>query len=148
VTAALFLTVTLTVALKARQHVGTKSQSIQLYRKHIGDQWASFLEDVYSTFKTEWQYRLPESEAQCGRLRVLCAQLLALENNFLAMCREPILAGLRHEDDVIKRQAVECVRRIAYRGADFVEVLTELATAANQELQPTVEGVLATIRAG
>jgi len=141
------LVATTTVALKAHRHVGTKCQSIQLYREHIGDQWAGLLEDVYSTFKTEWQYRLPESEAERGRLRALCIQLLALENDFLAVCRAPILAGLRHEDDAIKRQAVECLRRIAYRGADFVEVLTELATAGTEELQPTVEDVLASIRA-
>jgi len=141
------LVATTTVALKAHQHVGTKSQSIQLYREHIGDQWAGFLEDVYTTFKTEWQYRLPESEAQRGYLRALCAQLLALENNFLAMCREPILANLRHDDDAIKRQAVECLRRIAYRGADFVEALVEWANAGDQELRPTVEAVLTTIQA-
>jgi hypothetical protein len=63
------------------------------------------------------------------------------------MCREPILANLRHDDDAIKRQAVECLRRIAYRGADFVEALVEWANAGDQELRPTVEAVLTTIQA-
>jgi hypothetical protein len=139
---------TTTVALKAHQHVGTKSQSIQLYRKHIGDRWAAFLEDVYNTFKTEWQYRLPESEVERDRLGALCSQLLGLENDFLAMCREPLLASLHHDDSAIRGQAIECLWRIAYRGNDFVEALAGVANAGNQELQPSVEGVLATIRAG
>jgi hypothetical protein len=78
---------------------------------------------------------------------MLCSQLLALENDFLAMCCESLLASLRHEDAAIKHRAVDCLRRIAYRGADFAEALAGVVNAGDQELQPTVEGVLVTIRA-
>jgi len=52
-------TATALLALRAQQYVGTKSARIRLYREHIADEWAEYLETLYRKGKGQWQYAVP-----------------------------------------------------------------------------------------
>jgi hypothetical protein len=79
------------IALQAKVYVTGKAESIRLYRLHIGDQWADFLETLYNQAKQQWRYLVPEDQAARASLRQLCTQALAFENHFLGLYRTDLL---------------------------------------------------------
>lgn len=100
------------LALHTSMIVADKRTAITAYRQHINDSWADHLEAIHTYCRVQWDYHVPEAEADRAILRELCRQELAFENHFLTIYRE----YLRHEqaaDDAIARQfAVEQLQRI------------------------------------
>lgn len=92
--------------------VADKRTAITAYRQHINDGWADHLEAIHSYCRVQWDYQVPEAEADRAILRELCRWELAFENHFLTIYRD----YLRHEqaaDDATARQfAVERLQRI------------------------------------
>jgi hypothetical protein len=89
------------LALEARQYVSGKSESIRLYRLHVGDAWSGYLETLYEHLKQKWHYLIPTEETERRLLRQLCEQTLAFESHFLALY-DVYLSGLTDsssEDD-------------------------------------------------
>ncbi len=92
VSAVTMMTTTL-LALHDSVQVGSKQQSIEQYH----GQWTALATTIYQTCKFEWHYQVPTDPADQQRLRELCQQLLAFENDFIAQCQENLLQNLEHE---------------------------------------------------
>lgn len=63
-----FRTATAMIVLKAGQYVGSKRDSVRLYREYIHDEWADYIEMLYQKGKQEWHYLIPTFPAM-GALR-------------------------------------------------------------------------------
>src|SRR5205807_1676713 len=68
------------VALKAGRCVASKRECAALYREHVGDEWTSFVEEIYETCAGRWAYRIPEKPDERQQLRELCGRKLVFEN--------------------------------------------------------------------
>lgn len=89
-------TATLLLALETGRFAGRKSQSIQQCKTYLPDDWrAQLAVTIYETCKTTWGYAIPERTEDRQRLRDLCRQTRALENEYLRLCREYLLARLQ-----------------------------------------------------
>ena len=66
-------------------YAASKSAAFELYQKHINDEWAPYLNEVWQTCRQRWEYRLPESPAERRRLRSLCERTLGFENHYLSV---------------------------------------------------------------
>jgi predicted nucleotidyltransferase len=108
------LIATAIIALQAGRYVGSKRDCIRLYRSEIGDVWAGLVTAVYENCRDHWAYRIPERAEERRRLQELCREALAFENHFLALCRDHLLAELRHEDADRRRRAVQRLREVVY----------------------------------
>jgi hypothetical protein len=108
VSAVTMMTSTL-LALHDGAQVGSKQQSIDQYR----GQWSDLTTALYTSCKFDWQNQIPADPAEQRRLRALCGQLLALENDFIDQCRARLLGNLHHERDLVRHFATESLKRIA-----------------------------------
>ena len=48
------------LAFQAGQYVATKRACATMYREHIGDEWATLLDDMAAWVRGAWQYRIPD----------------------------------------------------------------------------------------
>jgi hypothetical protein len=71
------------VAHQARVYVPSKYDAIILYHQHINDEWVELIDDVFTTCRQQWAYRLPDEKLERKKLRQLCQRVLAFENYFL-----------------------------------------------------------------
>ena len=133
------------LGLKAHQQVGTKSRSIYDYKKYVHDDWTSYLINLYETCKTEWRYKLPETQEDRDFLHDLCKQTLDYENAFFSYCRPTLLANLGSEDRYTRLLALQSLQRVAYFGDDFIEALELLALSADEALCQKAKLILHTI---
>jgi len=76
---------TAVVALRTGRFVGSKGQSVQIYREAIGGEWADFLELLYQKGKLEWEYQIPTDPTDREILRSLAERMLGFEQHFLAL---------------------------------------------------------------
>lgn len=76
---------TAVVALRTGRFVGSKEQSVRLYRETVGDEWADFLELLYEKGKLEWEYQMPTDPVDREMLRNLTERMLGFEEHFLAL---------------------------------------------------------------
>lgn len=56
---------------------------IQVTGPQDNDEWAQFIEDIYTWGNQRWHYLIPEQPAERQRLRTLCQQALAFEQHYL-----------------------------------------------------------------
>lgn len=84
-------------ALLARAgiYAGSKEDCIRLFREHIGGAGADLLEAIERSCRRAWGYGIPAPEEDRDRLRTLCRQTLAFENDFLSRYRDFLLEELR-----------------------------------------------------
>lgn len=111
ISAVTMMTTTL-LAMQTGEQVGSKQASIERYRQQIGGEWAELAAALYRACKTDWRYQIPEAEHEQQRLRDLCAQLLAFENDFIAQGRGRLRANVQHSDETVRHFAAEALRRI------------------------------------
>ncbi len=106
---------TMVLALETGRYAGHKSQSIRLCKEYLPhDKRTRFAAAIVDTCKGEWGYALPDSREDRERLRVLCRDTLALENEYLALCRDYLLGQLRHGGDGERRQATRILRSVIF----------------------------------
>jgi hypothetical protein len=96
------------IAWRARQYVANKSDCVRLYHAHIGDQWTSLLDALYTICRGRWNYFLPTDPGDRSYLRTLCEQTLAFENHFLTIYRDFLLEELC--TDILDRQILAAQR--------------------------------------
>ncbi|MCB0062563.1 MAG: hypothetical protein KDE19_10630 [Caldilineaceae bacterium] len=82
------------VALQGKQVVSRKSDCHRLYRHHVNDEWAPFLEELYEQCRNEWRYLIPTGARERAALRAICQRALAFENHFLQIYKQFLLAEL------------------------------------------------------
>jgi hypothetical protein len=126
------------VALRAGQYVGTKRDSVDLYRTHIGDEWTDLVEQVYHLCKERWQYRVPSKKGDREQLRALCQDALRFENDYFALYRSYLLEELHNEERENQLRAVERLGQIIYPGEDIDTTLVRLVERADAELRNAV----------
>jgi hypothetical protein len=134
-------TATALLALCANQYVGTKGASIRLYREHIGDEWAEYLETLYRKGKGEWQYAVPEDPADQALLRELCHRTLAFENHYFQHYQAYLLDLLQRTDNE-RLFAAQRLAQIVYRDQAMIEALQASAHSAGAEVRTAVAHAL------
>lgn len=73
------------IALRTGRFVGSKSESVRVYRDAVGDEWTDYLEVLYEKGKRAWDYKVPVDSADRRLLRDLCRRTLGFERYFLAL---------------------------------------------------------------
>ena len=132
------------VGLKAGQYVLRKGDAPRLYRQHINDEWAPFLEEVYARCRREWGYHIPEDAHGRATLRALCGRYLAFENHFLTAYKGFVLATLRDGDDAAIRLTLDTMSSLPYQDHEIREGVRTLALAphVDREIRRAAEGTL------
>ncbi len=112
---------TLILALETGRCAGQKSQSLRLCKEHLpNDRRIRLAAAIYDTCKGTWQYQLPVDTKDRELLRDLCRDTLALENDYLKLCRDYVLKQLQHGEIEEKRQTIRILQSVVYQ--DDVEV--------------------------
>ena len=117
-------------ALLAHQcgvYVARKSECHTLYRKHIGDLWADLLDDIYTSCRLRWSYRIPCDPREQEQLCAICARTLGFERHFLANYRPYLLKELRGADPAGLLFAAEVMERAPLHDPDVIAALSDLA---------------------
>ncbi len=86
------------LALQAGQYAGRKRDCAQFYRTYIGDEWASFLEELSTFCRDEWHYLIPTGSEARLYLCSLCERTLLFERHFLALYKTYLLEQLHSTD--------------------------------------------------
>lgn len=123
---------TVLVALETGQRAGTKRDAITLYRRHINDEWISFISDVYQTINLRWHYQMPTAYADRQQLHDITQWLLGFENYFLERMREVLLGYLSHPSETVRYHALRALNAVTYSDAAAVAAIRQLQ--ANDEL--------------
>lgn len=131
------------VALAAGRYVGTKGGAITGYREHIGGERADYLEELYTSGKHRWRYRVPDAPAERERLRALCARTLDFERHFFAVFREYLLAAARSADEDARRFAAEQLATVLYTDGEMLDTLDTLRQDGAARVRVAAEAALA-----
>jgi len=126
------------IALRIGQYVGTKRDSVEMYRTHIHDEWTDLVEEVYHSCKERWQYRVPAKKDDQQQLRALCQRALGFENHFFALYRNYLLDELHTSEREDQLRAVERLGQIIYPGEDIDTALTLLMESADGDLRNAI----------
>lgn len=123
---------TLLLAAETARYATTKSQCAQGCREHLPhDERAQLVVALYDTCKQKWAYTVPTQEHERDRLRRWCASLLELENAYLSLCRQHVLAQLQTGSPFEQEQAARILHSVIYRDAEV------RAALAGLELSPS-----------
>ncbi len=134
------------LALQCGVYVARKRDVSQLYREHIGGEWAPLIERTYTLCRTRWGYLIPTDAEERAALRDLCAQTLGFERFFAAIYRGYLLAELRSDEAAAARMAAEVMGRAPLRDDAVIATLAALARADDAELARLARSALARLR--
>jgi hypothetical protein len=123
------------LALRAGRYVGRKSASITAYRVHIGDEWAEYLEAIYTNGKARWRYHVPEAADERRQLRALCARTLGFENHFLSLYRDYLVEMLGSNDERSRRLAAERLAEVDYPDDEIIAALQQAREAGDDRVR-------------
>ena len=131
--------------LQARQYVGTgkKSDIPEQYRRWVGDEWATLVEDVFEYCRVRWDYRVPDTPSERAQLYELCEHALAFENHFLMRYKDFLLADLQQPDVPIQLHAARRLGQLVYHDPLVISALRRLAQALAPELRDAAVAALA-----
>lgn len=106
---------TLLLALETGRYAGRKSQSIQLCKELLPDDWrAQLAVTINDVCKLAWGYALPERAEDRQHLHELSRQMLALENEYLSLCRDFLLSRIQVGDPGERPQIARILQSITY----------------------------------
>ena len=77
---------------------------------------------------------LPGDAGDRKRLREWCRDTLALENEFLRLCRHYLLAQMQQGGIEEKRQATRILQSVVYRDTEMMAILKTLAHATDERI--------------
>ena len=86
------------LAIEMGHIVGRKEDWLPAYQKYIHDGWTTYLEEIYTCCKREWQYRIPRDAEKRSSLRKLCQQTLDFENDYLIRYQDYLKQELESDD--------------------------------------------------
>ncbi len=123
---------TLFVAIETGRYAVRKSQSVQLCRElRPQDDWARLAVAIFETCKRERGYAIPEGVEERAQLRDWCRDMLAVENQYLRVCRNYVVEQLRHGGDDARWQAARILRSVVYRDEEVAAALGTLDQTAD-----------------
>ncbi len=91
---------TVLIAWRANKMVTGKYASTYMYRQYVGDEWTSFVEDMYELGNRKWHYLVPDEPDERCTLRRLCAQTLAFEQHYLDQYRDYLFHEKQYEREL------------------------------------------------
>ena len=100
----------LLVGFQAGGKVASRHASVQVYRDAVGGPWADFVDEVYRHCTLDWDYRVPESEADRQQLQRLTGNMPDFENHYLAAYRRFLLDQMASPDQDARLEAIERLR--------------------------------------
>jgi hypothetical protein len=135
-------TATALIAVQTGRYVRDKTACVQLYQRHIGDQWTELVSSVHELCRNRWHYRIPTAEADRRRLRGLCEQALGFQNRFLARYRTYLLDELHSSEPQRQTLAAQRLAQIRYPDGEIIEALHQLRKVDDLDVQQAVEATL------
>ncbi len=137
---------TLILAVETGRPAGQKSQSIRLCKEYLPDDRRTRLAaTIVDTCKGDWGYALPEGTEERARLRGLCRDMLALENEYLTLCRGYVLAQLQGGGDDEKWQAARILQNVVYRDDEMAATLEAVGSAGAEDVRAEAAKALKTM---
>lgn len=121
------------IAQLGSQVVTSKQECHILYRKYINDEWAWFVEALYTQCREEWQYRIPEQASERYKLRHLCQQAVGFENHFLRLYKHFLLSELQNLDMSVKRRALQIQEELPHVDQDIIRLIQEQSTTEDNK---------------
>jgi len=86
------------VTAQGRVHVKNKTDCIVQYKKLIGDEWGTLLEDIFIKCRNTWHYHVPDNKIQQQELRNHCRRTLDFENHFLSFYKDFLIKTLQDNE--------------------------------------------------
>jgi hypothetical protein len=127
---------TLILALETGHYAGQKSQSQRLCKEYLPhDKRTQLAAEILDFCKGSWGYAQPSSVEGRERLRGLCRETLFLENEYLRIVHNYVLAQLQHAPMQEKRQALRILQSVVYRDNEIVIVLKTLVRDTDETVQ-------------
>jgi hypothetical protein len=134
---------TMIVGFRAGSMVGTKAESVHIYREAIGDGWTEFVARIYMLGKETWGYRIPDGDAEREQLHDLCARMLAFENHYLIIYHDWLLAQARRRDTETQRFVAARLGEVLYPDTAVRNALTRLAANRDTSVHDAAATALA-----
>lgn len=107
---------TLILALETGRYVGQKSQCLRLCKEYLPNDWRTQLTaTIYDLCKSTWGYALPEHAKDREQLRSFCRETLALENEYLRITHDYLLARLQHGTMPEQRMVSRILQSVIYQ---------------------------------
>lgn len=138
-------TATALVALQAGHYVGKKADAIKKYEELIADEWAPFLQEVYTRCDRQWEYRVPDETSDRVVLEHLCRQMIAFENHYLSIYRVYLLQLLQKGERDAVLFAAKRLQEVIYSDQEVVNTLRGIEDERDVELQQAIRQILQTI---
>ena len=126
---------TLILALETGRYAGQKSQSIQFCKTYLPDDKRIQLAITIYDLKGTWGYMVPDAAEERERLQNLCRDTLALENDYLKLCRDYVLTQLQHGGTKEKLQAIRILQSVVYPDDEIVATLKALECDIDEKIQ-------------
>lgn len=123
------------LAFQRGLYVARKRDCHRLYREHIGGEWTSLLEDIYSLCRGRWHYLLPDTVEERTQLRAICERVLGFENHFLEVYKTFFLSELRSSDIQGTLRALYVTKYAVYQDPDIVAAIAALQTHPLDEMR-------------
>ncbi len=123
------------VALAGR-HTYSKRDALEAHRLYVNDE-RTLLFDQINECRKRWGYRVPEAPEDQAHLRSLCARMLDVENHFLGLYKDYLLAELRRGEVRDRALAARRLGEILYPGPEVPAALKPLEDAPEPELRET-----------
>ena len=112
---------TFLLALETGHTAGQKSQSLRLCKEYLPhDRRVQLAVTINELCKGTWGYALPDRIEDREQLRGLCQETLSLENEYLQLTHDHLLAQLRHGDIQGKRMATRILQSVVYQDDEMI----------------------------
>ncbi|GAA2756371.1 nucleotidyltransferase domain-containing protein [Actinopolymorpha rutila] len=124
-------TATAIIALSGGQYVRDKAACVELYQKHVADEWTELVVQVHDLCRNRWHYGLPSDPADRRTLRALCGRTLDFQNHYLTVYRRYQLTELASGDSERQRLAAERCKQIVFSDQEMVDALRKVGDPAS-----------------
>ena len=94
----LFPVSTALINWKTGTHVMRKDTLAEFYRSRVADEWTDLVSDAFDLCRKTWHYRVPETQTDREKLRLICRRTLDFNNYFMNVYKTFIVRELSSGD--------------------------------------------------
>jgi predicted nucleotidyltransferase len=136
------------IAAEQGRIVTSKKDSFRLYRELVNDEWTDLIAFGYETCRNEWNYQLPENEADRTHLHAACVRTLEFENFYLqTVVPDLLLRHITNPVSAIHVIAIKFAGKIHFpQDERIVAVLQSVAANGVPEAQQAAQESLARLK--
>jgi cell wall assembly regulator SMI1 len=121
---------------KKARSIGEQDQYIHLCKEYLlDDRRIQLATTIYIACRGAWEQALPTRAQDREQLRGFCRDTLALENEYLSLCRNYILTQLQRGEREEKAHAAHILKSIVYRDDELVATLQALIEEDDEEVR-------------